>query len=261
MLAMVHPAFAPLRMHPLEMRMLDSLVHHQAATKPRMHATDTAHVVTLAAPGIAPADVKVEVSEGRLSIVGESKRKRVDVTLALPRDAALDGATAEVADGLITVSLKKRKPTTAHIAIGAALADEETSDDEAHAISLAAPGFSAADLALSVEDGVLKLSGESRRTGARLERRARLPRDVDVDNVSASHVDGILTVRLPTKPAAEPRAIAVNAATDDEAALAPADEEAEAAEAAPPAVDKENMEAVEKEAEGGEEAEEDAVMV
>lgn len=51
---------------------------------------------------------------------------------------------------------------------------------------------------------MLKVSGETKRTGSRLAKRSfRLPRDADVANARAMHVDGILTVTIPKKPAAE----------------------------------------------------------
>lgn len=256
---MLRPAFHVRAMHPADMRILDTLVHdHHQTAAPRLHATAQGHVVTLAAPGLAPNDVKVEVCDGRLTIAGENKRKRVDISIQLPRDADVDGVTAEVADGLITVNLKRCKPTSTHVAIDSVSADDESSDketdDEAHTLSLVAAGFSAADLALSMEDGVLTLSGQSKRTGALLERRARLPRDVDVDKVSATHVDGILTVHMPTKPAAEPRRIAVNATAEVE--TAPAEAEAETS-----ASDKDEAVPAAAEVKEAEAADEDAVMV
>lgn len=267
MIATMHPVFAPLRTHPLYMidsplRMIDTalrkidLAHHGLAPTARTHTTEAAHVVTLPAPGFAPDDVTVDVHDRTLTIVGKNKRKRVEVSLVLPRDADPEAAKCEVADGLITVHVNKRpKPTPTHVAIGTTIASESESDDDAaYMLSLAAPGFAAADLAVSVEDGVLSVSGESKRTGAHLERRARLPRDADVEQVTATHVDGMLTVRVPTKPAAEPRRVPVNV----EAAAVDA-KEADHDEVAVPgaADDKHETEAEATEAEGVE----DAVMV
>ncbi|MDX1643966.1 MAG: Hsp20/alpha crystallin family protein, partial [Thermoanaerobaculia bacterium] len=77
---------------------------------------------------------------------------------------------------------------------------------------------------ITVEDGVLTLSGERRmeeqteeKGYRRVERRygsfsrsLTLPRDIDADNVSASFKDGLLTVQVPKKETAKPRSIKIN---------------------------------------------------
>lgn len=212
MFAMMHP-FA--RTRALDTLMHDALapmlVHSTLAPThvPTISSTEDSHLVSLVAPGLSAADVTVEVQNDRLDIHGQNKRKQVDVSIALPRDADANG-TAEVADGLITVRMKRVKPTVTSVAI---LADAETTpvDDDAYALSVVAAGFAASDLALSIEDGVLDIRGESTRTGERLARRVRLPRDADVDKVRATHVDGILTVRTPAKAAPKAMRIAINA--------------------------------------------------
>ena len=84
-------------------------------------------------------------------------------------------------------------------------------EDESYTFTLVAAGFAAADLVLSVDGGLIKVKGQSARTGARLERHVQLPRDADATAAHASHVDGILTVSVPKKDAAEPRRVPVNA--------------------------------------------------
>lgn len=87
------------------------------------------------------------------------------------------------------------------------------------------PGWSADDLELTVEEGVLLLRGEKRlevpegyrvvrreRASTRLERSLRLSDDIDLDGISATVRDGLLTVTLPRKPAAEPRRIPIQSA-------------------------------------------------
>jgi len=271
MLAMMHPfaplsahPLAPMRMHPVDMLdalTQDTLAHHRPlAPNPRLRTTEDEHIITVTAPGIAASDVTIEVEEGRLRIAGTNKRKRIECTLALPRDVDLDGATAGAEDGLITVSFKKRKRTTTHVAIEASEPPTiDGDDDDAYTLTLVAAGFAAADLKLSVEDHTLTVSGESKRTGARLERSARLPRDADVDGMVAAHVDGILTVRAPTKPTAKPRHISVNArnavGADSDVVLASATAENDKQQAALPSADEQAAE------ETTAEMEEEAVMV
>ena len=71
-------------------------------------------------------------------------------------------------------------------------------------------------------------SGKTERTGARVERAYTLPRDADAEHVSASHVDGILTLIIPRKCASVHKThIAVNAPKPEAEEKAP---EAKAAE-------------------------------
>merc|ERR1719335_399373 len=217
--------------------MHDALVHGAFSTPalpatPRLSSTAEAHAVSLAAPGLAPSDVIIEPHpDGRLTIRGENKHKRkLDWSIALPPDADTEEASAEVADGLITVSVKRMKPKTVEIGVGI----EPVSDDEdgSYTFSLVAAGFAAADLTLSVDGGLIKVKGQSARTGARLERHVRLPRDADGTAANASHIDGMLTVSVPKKAAAELRRVPVNAeaSTNEEQGAAAAAEKATEAE-------------------------------
>ena len=87
------------------------------------------------------------------------------------------------------------------------------------------PGMKKEDVALSLHDGVLTLSGERRHEKAhdekttalrnerffgRFERSVTLPTPVDAARVSAAYENGILTVTLPKAEAAKPRQIEIN---------------------------------------------------
>ncbi len=87
------------------------------------------------------------------------------------------------------------------------------------------PGMKKEDVALSLHDGVLTLSGERRhettsadktttlrneRFFGRFERSITLPAPVDATRVSAAYENGILTVMLPKAEAAKPRQIEIN---------------------------------------------------
>lgn len=100
---------------------------------------------------------------------------------------------------------------------------EET--DAAYRLQGQLPGWSADDFELTVEDGVLTIQGHKdvsapegyrvvrrERAGARFERSLRLSDDIDLDGISATARDGLLTVTLPRKPAAAPRRISVQSA-------------------------------------------------
>jgi HSP20 family protein len=87
------------------------------------------------------------------------------------------------------------------------------------------PGVTLDDVDVSVENGVLTISGEKKqevregqegsdyhlveRRYGRFERRFALPRSVDAEKVSASYENGILTITLPKAEKAKPRRIQV----------------------------------------------------
>ena len=67
-------------------------------------------------------------------------------------------------------------------------------------------------MSVTVDDAnVLRVTGDTQRTGASVSRSYRLPRDADVGNVQASYIDGILTFSIP-KTAKNVTQIAVNKA-------------------------------------------------
>lgn len=86
------------------------------------------------------------------------------------------------------------------------------------------PGLLKEDIDISLESGVLTVSGErrftkddSKETYHRLERfrgqfqrSFRLPRNIDRGEVKASFIDGLLTLELPKTEDAKPRQIEIN---------------------------------------------------
>lgn len=83
------------------------------------------------------------------------------------------------------------------------------------------PGFSKDDLSISVEKGMLTLSGERKlerkrdefhrieRAYGRFERSFSLPTTVDADKIEADLKNGLLTVLMPKKAEARPKQIPV----------------------------------------------------
>merc|ERR1719321_349659 len=71
-------------------------------------------------------------------------------------------------------------------------------EDGSYALTISAPGVSANDLKVSIEDGVLEVDGESKTTSHThvTHWTMRLPKDVDVDKASVTSADGIITVAL-----------------------------------------------------------------
>ncbi len=93
---------------------------------------------------------------------------------------------------------------------------------EAHTVRVELPGVVKEDVRLNLEDGVLSLSAARSRvvpeawkplhrelSDAGYELRLRLNDHVDEARLSATLEDGVLTLTLPVKEAAKPRAIAV----------------------------------------------------
>ncbi len=98
---------------------------------------------------------------------------------------------------------------------------EET--DKEFRIVFELPGMEKKDIKVSVEDNVLTVSGERKertenkdknyvrseiRCGS-FSRSFSLPRTVDVDNVSADYIDGLLTVTLQKTEEAKPKEIEI----------------------------------------------------
>ncbi|PYJ07402.1 MAG: heat-shock protein Hsp20 [Verrucomicrobia bacterium] len=86
------------------------------------------------------------------------------------------------------------------------------------------PGMRKEDIELSLHDGTLTISGERKeeasqengnatrteRSTGKFRRSITLPTQVDVNKITASYKDGILTVTLPKAEEAKPRQIQIN---------------------------------------------------
>jgi HSP20 family protein len=107
---------------------------------------------------------------------------------------------------------------------------EET--DEALRLSFEVPGVKPEELSVTLENGVLTVSGEKkleRETGdekagargferryGRFERSLTLPRSVDPDKVTAICENGVLTIELPKTPEPRPRKIEISRGSDSQ---------------------------------------------
>jgi len=99
-------------------------------------------------------------------------------------------------------------------------------DKDALIVTAEIPGMKKEDIDISLQDGVLTVSGErknekkyegsetsrSERFFGRFQRSVSLPKKVDADHVKASYKDGILTINLPKAAEAKPRQIEVKTA-------------------------------------------------
>jgi HSP20 family protein len=87
--------------------------------------TDSAYVVELEVPGVKRDDVTIEVEDGHLAVTGESKETengtlrsrsrrtgRFEYRTRLPRGVEADHVGAQLADGLLTVTIAKPETAT-----------------------------------------------------------------------------------------------------------------------------------------------------
>ncbi|WP_309664106.1 Hsp20/alpha crystallin family protein [Tabrizicola sp.] len=95
-------------------------------------------------------------------------------------------------------------------------ASEASHGDDGYRISMELPGVSEDEIHLSVEDGLVQITGEkktsreekgetwyfSERQFGSFSRSFRLPADADPAGVKAQMKDGVLTVTIPKRPAA-----------------------------------------------------------
>jgi len=97
-------------------------------------------------------------------------------------------------------------------------------DKESFTVQVELPGFKREDIQVSLQDGVLTLSGERKeekvsketevhrqeRYYGKFARALTLPTAVAADKVKAAYKDGVLTVTLPKAEEAKPKQIDVN---------------------------------------------------
>ena len=100
-------------------------------------------------------------------------------------------------------------------------------DKDAVYVQAELPGLAKDDISVTVENGVLTISGEKReerqegakdeayhvyeRRYGRFERSFTLPTNVDADRIRARYENGVLEVVLPKKEAAKPKTIQIEA--------------------------------------------------
>ncbi len=98
--------------------------------------------------------------------------------------------------------------------------------EQAVLIAVELPGVSADKVTVSIEENLLKISGEkngvtestppirwhrNERAFGKFERAFRLSDTIDVNGITASNRDGVLTLTLPKQTKAQPREIAITA--------------------------------------------------
>jgi len=231
MLAAMQPSVCLMSM-PIDDMLLNDLLRAPMRAsrndKPLLVANEDKRTFTLTmnAPGVRAEDLSVSVQGDKMTIHGESKAAThthvVDWKASLPDDADAQQSRVSHVDGVITITIPRKEaaePMRIEVSTES-IAHEQKSDTAAsqpdnYTLTLSAPGISASDLELVAQDGMLRVSGASTRTGARVDERFRLPRDADIMAACASHIDGLLTMCVPKKPAAEAKMLAINEGAAD----------------------------------------------
>jgi HSP20 family protein len=97
-------------------------------------------------------------------------------------------------------------------------------DKDGLVVTVELPGMKKEEIAISLEDGLLTVSGERKqnpkhdaaavcrceRVSGRFERRVSLPCKVDAGKIKAAYTDGVLTVTLPKSEEAKPKQIPID---------------------------------------------------
>jgi len=151
-------------------------------------------------------------------------RNRGLFSLPLNRISALQAEIDRLFD-----SLWKELPVESGGSWVPAMDVEETDDELRFTFEL--PGISAEDLEISVDRGLLTVSGEKRRQSSKEEggyrvserqygrfvRSFQLPGEIDPDRVTAHFDQGLLTITVPKPENSKPRRIPVQTARQIEA--------------------------------------------
>merc|ERR1719284_2366032 len=186
-------------------------------------APDGKYSISISAPGVSPHDLDISISDGRLTVRGSTSTAAhthfVNYSVALAADLDTEEAVAEGADGIVTITVPKKDAEATRIEVFTDEESTESSEDDEHTdepacpykLTVVAAGIAAADLDVRAERGVLTVRGETKRTGARIARCFKLPRDADANGATAVHRDGVLTLSVPKTAAAEPRRLVVGA--------------------------------------------------
>lgn len=88
-----------------------------------------------------------------------------------------------------------------HSLSGGARAPQVDEKEDEYTITLSVPGIRSEDLAVNIEEGYLKFRGETQTASCThfANWATHLPKDADAESASASHVDGLLQVKIPKK--------------------------------------------------------------
>jgi HSP20 family molecular chaperone IbpA len=84
---------------------------------------------------------------------------------------------------------------------------EVSRTENGYTVEVPVPGFSSSNVEITLKDGIVSVSAKNERRT--FSRSFTVPEDVDSEKISASVMDGMLTITLERHPAAQPKRIIV----------------------------------------------------
>jgi len=211
------------RVSPLDMLLpLDSFERDRSAARSsarQFHETDTEYTLSLALPGVSPADLKLAVEDGVLTISGTTKLGTQEYNAAhrvrVPRDADPTLAKAAAENGILSISLPKRPKQTHEITVASSTDGLPKAAEGDCVLNLPFPGVRPSDFKVVCEDGVLSIAVEtnSAHHATRSLKRMRLPENADVAAAAAAAEHGILTIIVPRGTTEAPKEVLTTKST------------------------------------------------
>ncbi|KAL1510950.1 hypothetical protein AB1Y20_005777 [Prymnesium parvum] len=171
------------------------------------HETEHEYTLSLALPGVSPADLKLAVEDGMLTISGATTTGTQKYTAShrvrLPHDADPALAKAAAENGILSITLPKRQKVTHEIKVGSSNDELPKAGDDDYVVTHPFPGVRPTEFKLVCEDDVLSIAVETNTTqhATRTLKRMRLPVDADVSAAAAAAEYGILTIIFPRRTA------------------------------------------------------------
>ena len=83
--------------------------------------------------------------------------------------------------------------------------------DDVHSVSIDVPGFAKEDITIDIHEGILSIQGEKAigESQREISRRFSIPDAIDIENISATVENGILTINLPKSAISTKRTIQI----------------------------------------------------
>ncbi|KAL1523456.1 hypothetical protein AB1Y20_018396 [Prymnesium parvum] len=158
------------------------------------HESEHEYTLSLALPGVSPADLKLAVEDRMLTISGAT-------TTGTQKYTASHRAAAE--NGILWITLPKRQKVTHEIKVGSSNDELSKAGDDDYVLTHPFPGVRPTEFKLVCEDDVLSIAVETNTTqhATRTLKRMRLPVDADVLAAAAAAEYGILTIIFPRRSA------------------------------------------------------------
>ena len=157
-------------------------------------------ILSVDMPGVKSDDVTIEEKAGNLKVEADRKNGvRYEQLFSLdPKKADLSKLSAELADGVLTLTVPKKAPVPP---VSIPLSSEEPPeiDDKHFCCTMDLPGVTLASLKLDFKDDKLFLHAERKRMGAvgKIERVVQIQSGANMAQGKAYLSDGVLTVVAP----------------------------------------------------------------